>query len=320
MVTFSPFMQSATAQDIINSYINKPYQTPPAINPIFDLREPGQEFPPLNPPVQTDPVVDPCPPGYQLIDGVCQPIDQFGGDMPNETTGGGDNENIDTRTESEKILDDMTRSQDNMFGATRFLDKYEAGVDEFGNPIFEFEDQTFTPTLGGIFDAFTGGNARRRNKFNTAVNTVLAQTSNPNFYGQNFNPLAFGFRNGDIFTMYNPQNYLNQVRGVMLDDGLTKGTVGDMLGSIGNAAQGVNIVDDQGKQVYSTPTQQVNTGQKGTEPVDVRGSSLVVTDDGVRRRDDTAYQSAVAKNIARNVANQGQTKFSKTLGGFYGGR
>ena len=107
MVTFSPFMQSASAQNIINSYINKPYERPPAINPIFDLREPGQDFPPLNPPVQTDPVVDPCPPGYQLIDGVCQPIDQFGGDMPNEVTGGNDNDNIDTRTESEKIFDDM---------------------------------------------------------------------------------------------------------------------------------------------------------------------------------------------------------------------
>nr|BAR17907.1 hypothetical protein [uncultured Mediterranean phage uvMED] len=89
MVTFNPFMQSATAQDIISNYINKPYEKPPAINPIFDLREEGQEFPPLNPPVQTDPVVDPCPPGYQLIDGVCQPIDQFGGDMTENTVGEG---------------------------------------------------------------------------------------------------------------------------------------------------------------------------------------------------------------------------------------
>ena len=85
-------MQSQKAQQIIADYLDKPYQTPPAINPIFDLREPGQDFPPLNPPVQTDPVVDPCPPGYQLIDGVCQPIDQFGGDMPNEVTGGGGDE------------------------------------------------------------------------------------------------------------------------------------------------------------------------------------------------------------------------------------
>ena len=86
------FMQSEKAQQIIADYLDKPYQTPPAINPIFDLREEGQMFPPLNPPVQTDPVVDPCPPGYQLIDGVCQPIDQFGGDMPNEVTGGGGDE------------------------------------------------------------------------------------------------------------------------------------------------------------------------------------------------------------------------------------
>ncbi len=86
------FMQSEKAQQIIADYLDKPYQTPPAINPIFDLREPGQDFPPLNPPVQTDPIVDPCPPGYQLIDGVCQPIDQFGGDMPNEVTGGGGDE------------------------------------------------------------------------------------------------------------------------------------------------------------------------------------------------------------------------------------
>ena len=96
MVTFSPFMQSASAQNIINSYINKPYERPPAINPIFDLREPGQDFPPLNPPVQTDPVVDPCPPGYQLIDGVCQPIDQFDGNYTN-LGGGSDDYEVEDR-------------------------------------------------------------------------------------------------------------------------------------------------------------------------------------------------------------------------------
>ena len=92
MINFVPFGESKKAQDVISEYINKPYERPPAINPVFDLREEGQMFPPLNPPVQTDPVVDPCPAGYQLIDGVCQPIDQFGGDMPNEVTGGGGDE------------------------------------------------------------------------------------------------------------------------------------------------------------------------------------------------------------------------------------
>ena len=91
------FLQSQKAQQIISEYLDKPYSTPPDINPIFDLREPGQEFPPLNPPVATTPDVDPCPPGYQLIDGVCQPIDQFGGNMTNEVTGGSSDDEIEER-------------------------------------------------------------------------------------------------------------------------------------------------------------------------------------------------------------------------------
>ena len=303
MVTFSTFMQSATAQDIINSYINKPYQTPPAINPIFDLREPGQEFPPLNPPVQTDPVVDPCPPGYQLIDGVCQPIDQFGGDMPNEVTGGGDNENIDTRSESRKLFDDMKNDPSNMFGATRFLDKYEIGEDEFGNPIYSFDPKKGVfPFFGmSLIDTLTGGGKRREDKFNQAINTILSQTQNQDVFG-NLNPLAFGKQSGDIFTMYNPQQYLDQTKDVVLQQTNQQPvTMGDMIGSLNTGTA---------SQVQS----------QGTEPVDVRGSSLVITDDGVRRRDDTAYQSAVAKNIARNIANTGSSGFSTTLGGFTRGR
>ena len=96
MVTFSPFMQSASAQNIINSYINKPYERPPAINPIFDLREPGQDFPPLNPPVQTDPVVDPWPPRYQIIHRDCQPIDQNDGNYTN-LGGGSDDYEVEDR-------------------------------------------------------------------------------------------------------------------------------------------------------------------------------------------------------------------------------
>ena len=78
-------------------------------------------------------------------------------------------------------------------------------------------------------------------------------------------------------------------------------TMGDMIGSLNTGTA---------SQVQS----------QGTEPVDVRGSSLVITDDGVRRRDDTAYQSAVAKNIARNIANTGSSGFSTKLGGFTRGR
>jgi hypothetical protein len=297
------FMQSQKAQQIIADYLDKPYQTPPAINPIFDLREPGQEFPPLNPPVQTDPVVDPCPPGYQLIDGVCQPIDQFGGDMPNEVTGGGDNENIDTRSESRKLFDDMKNDPSNMFGATRFLDKYEIGEDEFGNPIYSFDPKKGVfPFFGmSLIDTLTGGGKRREDKFNQAINTILSQTQNQDVFG-NLNPLAFGKQSGDIFTMYNPQQYLDQTKDVVLQQTNQQPvTMGDMIGSLDTGTA---------SQVQS----------QGTEPVDVRGSSLVITDDGVRRRDDTAYQSAVAKNIARNIANTGSSGFSTKLGGFTRGR
>ena len=163
------FLQSQKAQDIISQYLDKPYQTPPDINPIFDLRSPDQEFPPLNPPVATTPdlVIDPCPPGYQLIDGVCQPIDQFGGEMPSETTGGGDNENIDTRSESRKLFDEMKNDPTNMFGATRFLDKYEMGEDEFGNPIYSFDPKKGVFPFFGIpfIDSLTGGGKRREEKF-----------------------------------------------------------------------------------------------------------------------------------------------------------
>ncbi|HBY67860.1 MAG TPA: hypothetical protein DEG69_08950, partial [Flavobacteriaceae bacterium] len=70
------FMLSEKAQQIINDNLEKPYAPPPSRNPVYDLREEGQDFYPLNPPV-TPVVDDPCPEGYQLIDGVCQPIEQF---------------------------------------------------------------------------------------------------------------------------------------------------------------------------------------------------------------------------------------------------
>ena len=88
-------------QAIIDQYTkgayNAPYQsmdyTPsPYYNPIYDIRTeqieagelpPGSRFPnpqlPTQPPAEDTPEepFDPCPPGYQLIDGVCQPDTMF---------------------------------------------------------------------------------------------------------------------------------------------------------------------------------------------------------------------------------------------------
>ena len=98
MATFSPFMQSSEAQNIISNYLGGGYNTTsttPFRNPIFDIRTQQEAAGTLDPSalypnpqidfsVQEDVTVDPCPPGYQLIDGVCQPIEQFGKSLYDE--------------------------------------------------------------------------------------------------------------------------------------------------------------------------------------------------------------------------------------------
>ena len=98
MATFTPFMQSTEAQNIISNYLGGGYDTTsttPFRNPHFDLRTEQEAAGTLDPSalypnpqidfsVQEDEIVDPCPPGYQLIDGVCQPIEQFGKSLYDE--------------------------------------------------------------------------------------------------------------------------------------------------------------------------------------------------------------------------------------------
>jgi|11BtaG_2_1085332.scaffolds.fasta_scaffold26195_1 hypothetical protein len=177
MATFNPFMQSATAQDIINNYINKPYETPSSINPIFDLREEGQQFPPLNPPVQTTPVVDdPCPPGYQLIDGVCQPIEQFGGNLANEVTGGGDDE-VDNRPYMS--IEDMENATDE-----DLLDYLTSGFLK-NSPLGFLPSKGTEVTLGmgtlpPLFQLAFGGQNELRKDF------ILNELMNRGFFTGNF--------------------------------------------------------------------------------------------------------------------------------------
>jgi len=210
MVTFSPFMQSATAQDIINNYINKPYEKPSSINPIFDLREEGQQFPPLNPPVQTTPVVDdPCPPGYQLIDGVCQPIDQFSNNLANEVTGGGDDE----------VEERPYMSFEDMEGATdeELLDYLKSGFLQ-NSPLGFLPSKGTQVTLGmgmmpPLFQLGFGGQNELRKNF------ILNELMNRGFFTGNFdknqNPIFdIGTKNintnvGGIESML-PANNMNE--------------------------------------------------------------------------------------------------------------
>ena len=104
------FMQSEKAQQIINDNLEKPYAPPPSRNPIFDLREEGQDFYPLNPPV-TPVVDDPCPEGYQLIDGVCQPIEQFSPET-NYADQNDDRDNDDVEQRPYMSIEDMKNADD----------------------------------------------------------------------------------------------------------------------------------------------------------------------------------------------------------------
>ena len=95
MATFTPFMQGTKAQGIINEFLDGKLTTSPNVNsagkfrnPQYDLRtvqeglgelDPSSDFP--NPQLDysaPDTPVDPCPAGFMLVDGVCQPIEQFG--------------------------------------------------------------------------------------------------------------------------------------------------------------------------------------------------------------------------------------------------
>jgi len=95
MATFTPFMQGSEAQSVISDYLGGKLNTKPNVNsagkfrnPLYDLRtvqeglgelDPSADFP--NPQLDfsaEDAPVDPCPEGYMLVDGVCQPVEQFG--------------------------------------------------------------------------------------------------------------------------------------------------------------------------------------------------------------------------------------------------
>ena len=319
---FVPFFQGTDATKLINNYLGEnitadtPMQ-PADMNANNVFRNPyspegfyandTDKYPvdSYTPPVTDDEGIPNCPEGY-IYDEVLKACRFVGFSEPAQEQNR-DREETDTRTFSEKEYDRMRRSSDNPFGANIQLDKYSVGFDADGNEIFEFKKR---PPLGliGIFDAITGGNARREKKYNDAMSTILGQTQS-DFY-KNSNPFAFGFQNGNQFTKFSDQNYLDRVQDEIVRGSNQGATMGDLLGSVGQG------------------TAPINQGGQGTQTSD--NSNYMMQDNG--KRDDTAYQSAIAKNIARNLSNRdsttGQKKstastgsgFSKSLGGFYKGR
>ena len=323
--TFTPFMQGTEAQSVISDYLGGKLNSKTNVNsagnfrnPLYDLRTEQENAGTLDPSalypnpqidfsVPEEEIIDPCQEGFMLVDGICQPIETFGqslytgDDKDNDTV-------VDTRTESQKMYDEMKKDTSVPFGANRELEKYSVGFDKDGNEIFEYKKKPFMPTLFGLFDGITGGNARRENNYNDAMSTILGQTQS-DFY-PNANPFAFGNQMGNQFTKFSDQNYLDRVQDEIVKGSNQGATMGDLLGSVGQG------------------TAPINQGGQGTQTSD--NSNYMMQDNG--RRDDTAYEAAIAKNIARNLSNRdsttGQKKstastgsgFSKSLGGFYKGR
>jgi hypothetical protein len=115
----TPFMQGTEAQSIIDNYLTNPtpkQNTGVFRNPLFDLRtEQGLPADALYPNPQLDfsaedTPTDPCPEGYMLVDGVCQPIEQFGQSSYQE-----DNDREDPEERPYMSIEDMKNATDEDF-------------------------------------------------------------------------------------------------------------------------------------------------------------------------------------------------------------
>jgi len=232
---------------------------------------------------------------------------------------------VDNRTEDQKTYDRMAKDVTDPYGSSneilKYFNKAKSDASISGDKYYDFDPRfkVNTPFLGfNLFaqglDAFTGGQNRRTNRFNTAVQTMLNQTANDKIYGQGNNPFAFGTMVGDnSLRMYSPQNYLDRV-GKLAVTGNQGSTVNDLLNSMQEAENRRNVYDSATGQTFTPKGATITTDNSGQT---ITGSPLRNADG---TRNNTAYQSAVAKNIARNIANQGVSGFDQKLGGFNRGR
>ena len=172
-MAFTPFFQGTDATNLIQGYLNKnitadtPFE-PADMNANNVFRNPyspegfyanDTDMYPVDsytPPVTDDEGIPNCPEGY-IYDEVLKACRFVGFSEPAQEDS--DREETDTRTESQKMYDEMKKDVTDPFGANRFVNKYEDGVDEFGNPIFKFNPSTGVPPFFGIpiFDQLTGG-------------------------------------------------------------------------------------------------------------------------------------------------------------------
>ena len=172
-------------QAIIDAYKAGQLQTTaPQYNPIYDIRTEqikagelplGSRFP--NPQLDTTPteetpedVFDPCPPGYQLVDGVCQPDTMF-----QQGGSGGDR----TEFESPYLGDIYTpMANDPMNTELRRFAAQEEYQPTIGSTIGDLfrKGMQFSPVMG-LLNAF-------------GLGPSYTETVTPRFTGGGFDPLA----------------------------------------------------------------------------------------------------------------------------------
>ena len=199
MNEFVPFGMSKTAQDIITEHLNTP-KTPSTDvfrNPNFDLRTeqglPSDALYPnplLDTTPPTDAPVDPCPPGYMLVDGICQPIEQFGQSAYDEQR----DDNPDAPPREYYSIDDMKKMDD-----YEFLN-YLTGAGAYmtgKNGQYTLND----PANFGLFtmgiDKLFGNNRQLRN----------------DFMREKLNELGYSFTNnkdgGPVYNLQNPMQIID---------------------------------------------------------------------------------------------------------------
>ncbi|BAQ89553.1 hypothetical protein [uncultured Mediterranean phage uvMED] len=176
-MAFTPFMQGSQAQGIINDYLDGKLNTTPNVNsagnfrnPLYDIRTEQEKAGTLDPTAQfpnpqldfsapTDTPVDPCPPGFMLVDGVCQPIEQFGQSAYQE-----DNDRDDPEERPYYSIDAMKGLSDE-----EFLDYMTSGV--LGNSLLGYlpskgTQVTMKPNLmPPLFKLAFGGQDKLRKDF-----------------------------------------------------------------------------------------------------------------------------------------------------------
>ena len=303
-------------QAIIDAYrAGELASTAPQYNPIYDIRSeqiaagelaPGSKFP--VPQLTTTPTeeetkepFDPCPPGYQLIDGVCQPDTMFqqGGD------GGDQGPEIDR---AKAAVAQMAKDPTIGYGASSILDDYitpglgEGTFISFDPSVGRLGASAINPLMnigGAILDPILGLPKRREDLYNKALEFMLE-----NKYGTKLG--------SDLFKFYSPTEYYNKVRADLIDPQqrmeATRGV------TVGDAVTALRAASTSGEEGGAPIAEDLSGGLLYTSPLTTE------TKGGNRVRNEAAYRAALARNVKANP-----TKFRKNVGGtgkagFIGGR